>query len=434
MFTPKQSVWFKAALASGVIQAIAALSLKEGYAATAVGDAVPLVLSFLLVVLCTQNSRASIGSARTFWHLNSVAFIFLLLSHAYWFYCEVLHFQLASNPLPADGFFFLMPALMLAALAFRPHSDSAASDLRFWRLDLAFLLIWWFCFYLYFAVPWVTVVKDFVSYNRANYYLVLVEQSAVVLVLLTFWKKTTGTWRRFYGHAGLGLLIYALANFLQGVAMAAGRYYSGSIYDVPLGVGGIWVVYAFTLGSNLQSAAEPAAANPERQGLWTARLAMVAMISLPVLGIYVYLESTSPAAVLGFRLRLILGAMLFLGSLGFYKLYLLDRELQRLVSVTEASYESLKTVQERIAHSEKLAALGRLASGAAHEINNPLTAIYGYSELLGDNPSLSPDERRHAREIQEQVRLAQSAVFSMRGLASSFQVSKPNSVDEPSSR
>jgi signal transduction histidine kinase len=295
------------------------------------------------------------------------------------------------------------------------------------------LLFWWFCFYLYFAVPWVTVMKDFPAYNRANYSLVLVEQSAVVLVLLVLWKKTTGTWHRFYGHAGLGLLIYALANFLQGVAMAADKYYSGSIYDVPLGIAGIWIVYAYTIGSNLQPAFEPPAANSERQGLWTARLAMVAMISLPVLGIYAYLESNTPAGVLGFRLRLIFGAMLFLGSLGFFKLYVLDRELQRLISVTEASYESLKTVQERIAHSEKLAALGRLASGAAHEINNPLTAIYGYSELLSDNPALSPDERRHAREIQEQVRRAQSAVFGMRESANRSPVAKPHSAQEPSS-
>lgn len=418
MFAARQSVWFKAALAAGVVQAIAALALKEGNATAVVGDAVPLVFSFVPIVLCNKNSRASTGSARTFWYLNSAAFAFLLLSHLYWFYCEVVRPKAVVNPVLGDGLMFMMPALMLAALAFRPHSDSAASDLRFRHVDLAFLLFWWLCFYLYFVVPWLTVAHDFASYNRANYSLVLAEQSTVVLVLLVLWKRTTGTWRRFYGHTGLALLIYALANFLQGIAMAAGKYYSGSIYDVPLGVAGIWVVYAFAIASNVQPAAESPAADSERQGLWTARLAMLAMISLPILGIYAFLDRNAPAGVGGFRLRLILGAMLFLGSLCFLKLSVLDRELQRLVGVTEASYESLKTVQERIAHSEKLAALGRMASGAAHEINNPLTAIYGYSELLIDNPALPPGELRHAREIQEQVRLAQSAVFSMREPAS----------------
>jgi signal transduction histidine kinase len=133
-------------------------------------------------------------------------------------------------------------------------------------------------------------------------------------------------------------------------------------------------------------------------------------------------------------LRLILGAMLFLGTLCFVRLHSLDRELQRLVNITELSYESLKALQERIAHAQKLAALGRLASGAAHEINNPLTAIYGYSGLLADNPSLSPEERRLAHEIQDQVRLAQTAVSSMRPSSTTSPADNPGSPADPPTR
>jgi signal transduction histidine kinase len=126
--------------------------------------------------------------------------------------------------------------------------------------------------------------------------------------------------------------------------------------------------------------------------------------------------------------------MLFLGSLCFLRLHSLDRELQRLVSVTKSSYESLKALQERIAHAQKLAALGRLASGAAHEINNPLTAIFGYSGLLADNPSLSPEERRLAHEIQDHVRLAQAAISSMRASVGGAPADEPSSSADPLSR
>jgi signal transduction histidine kinase len=71
-------------------------------------------------------------------------------------------------------------------------------------------------------------------------------------------------------------------------------------------------------------------------------------------------------------------------------------------------------VQNRIAQSQKLAALGRLAAGATHEVSNPLTAILGYSELLADFPTLSAEHQRCAEEIQVQVRHAHAAVISLR--------------------
>jgi signal transduction histidine kinase len=272
------------------------------------------------------------------------------------------------------------------------------------------------------------------SYNPAYNYLVLAEQLGVVLALIVLWRKTTGTWRRFYGHACLAFAVFALANFIQGHAISAGKYYSGGIYDLPIAFGELWMVYAFAIASDLQPAPELPLADPERQGLWSARLGMLAMISLPLIASYGYLENTAPGNVVAFRLRLILGAMLFLGSLCFLRLYSLDRELQRLVSVTEFSYESLKALQERIAHAQKLAALGRLASGAAHEINNPLTAIFGYSGLLADNPSISPEERRLAHEIQDQVRLAQAAITSMRASATASPADIPGPSADPPSR
>ena len=178
MLERTQSICVKVAAATVIAQALAALTLKESYAATVMGDVASLILTCALIVLCGINAPSSAGPARMFWLLNTAALTFLFFSYSYWSFYEVLLKKPASNPLIGDGFFFLMPALMLAALAFRPHSESAASDLRFRRIDFAFLLLWWLCLYCYFVVPWLTVVNNFASYNRANYFLVLAEQSS----------------------------------------------------------------------------------------------------------------------------------------------------------------------------------------------------------------------------------------------------------------
>ncbi len=45
----------------------------------------------------------------------------------------------------------------------------------------------------------------------------------------------------------------------------------------------------------------------------------------------------------------------------------------------------LKKAQKDIVRAEKLASVGRLSSGIAHEIGNPLGIVGGYLELMKDN-------------------------------------------------
>src|SRR5947207_7907150 len=49
---------------------------------------------------------------------------------------------------------------------------------------------------------------------------------------------------------------------------------------------------------------------------------------------------------------------------------------------TKKAYEDLRRTQEQLLQSEKMSAVGQLISGVAHELNNPLTAILGYAQLL----------------------------------------------------
>ena len=143
---------------------------------------------------------------------------------------------------------------------------------------------------------------------------------------------------------------------------------------------------------------------------------MIAIFSLPLVAFWTIVDSESPATVRNFRLLLTLGTMMILGAMVFFKQHLLDKELISLLQATQSSFDDLKRLQGQLVQSEKMASLGQLVGGAAHELNNPITAMLGYSELLNAS-SLEGELRVLAEKIGEQVRSARSLVGSLLSFA-----------------
>ena len=84
----------------------------------------------------------------------------------------------------------------------------------------------------------------------------------------------------------------------------------------------------------------------------------------------------------------------------------------QLYEETRKAYEDLRRTQEQLLQSEKMSAVGRLISGVAHEMNNPLTAISGYTQLL-ESEQLEPRIREFLQKLHKQTDRAQRIVQNL---------------------
>ncbi|MGA2358205.1 MAG: GAF domain-containing protein [Terriglobales bacterium] len=91
-------------------------------------------------------------------------------------------------------------------------------------------------------------------------------------------------------------------------------------------------------------------------------------------------------------------------------------EKVQLYEETCRAYEDLRRTQEQLLQSEKMSAVGQLISGVAHELNNPLTAILGYAQLL-EGAGLAQPSDDYVRKLFKQAQRTHRVVQNLLSFA-----------------
>ena len=381
---------------------------------------VPLIANAgLLMNAGTPHWRRNV-----FWMLLAMGCTLWMIGQFQWTYAELQTHKAPGDLYAGDMTFFLHEIPMMAALALRPHLKRGELRLRFGYLDFVLLLTWWVFLYAYAVLPWIYASPVLSQYNFAYDLLTEIQNMIVVVGLGALWLRAGKAWRLVYANLFGAAAMYMLSSLVINVEISLHQYKTGSLFDLPMVGSFLWFGLAGLIASKNEKALDAPSENGDWENeksrsetTWATRMAMAAVISLPVFAIYTLKFSQDSREVRDFRVLATVIAAVPIGFLVFLRQHLADKERARLLEHSEQSVENLQRLQTQLVQSEKLISLGQLAAGAAHEINNPLTAILGYSDLLADDESIPEKSRTTAAKIREQARRTKTLVGNLLSFA-----------------
>ncbi|HTW30623.1 MAG TPA: HAMP domain-containing sensor histidine kinase [Candidatus Sulfotelmatobacter sp.] len=408
--------WFFAAAGFTLAFAVVSFTAHKSYVLAAFGDLAGLFVMLIAAAVALVNSRNRPPSERSFWALMTLGFLLWVTNQTAWSYWDLWRRQAVPDPFFFDIILFFHTVPLIAAVAWRP--DLLRKEGKLYRSLVNFLMLsaWWIFLYAFIVFPTQYIVPDVRLYN-IYYDRLFGLENLILLAALGFAVLTSvGGWRRFYLHLLGAGLVYGINSQLLDRAAADQTYYSGCPYDIGL-IGTVsWIAAAFLSARQWELKPSEFPLNLRWKRL-LPQMAMLTMLSLPVLGWWTVEYDPSPAPSRAFRITAVLAAMLLLGTFLFLRQYFQDQELVSLLKKSRDAYESQKQLQGQLVQREKLASLGNLVSGAAHDINQPLSAVMTCSEQLWAKERLTDQQNALVRKIVNQARRTSDLVANLLSFA-----------------
>ena len=335
------------------VHILVTLLIPRSIGLTAFGDLAQCALILCAALAILSNIRTNDKKAQLFWSLMGLGCGIWLCVQILWTYFEVFLRQEVPNPFVADVALFLHIVPMMAALAVQPHIRRNDHSLRLATLDFFLLLTWWLYLYLFIVIPWQYVSPNDAVYGRSFDILYASEQIVLLVGAAWVWKRSSGSWHILYGHFLKAAVLYSLSSTLAGLAIDCHLYYTGSLYDVPLVAAMAWfAAIGFMARASATDRDCVSETNPQ-QSMWTARLAMVAVFSTPLMVAWAEFGGNAPSRVRSYRLVLTVVAMVLMGLMVFLKQNGMDRELLHLLRLSRQNLDEMCQLKDELENNEQ---------------------------------------------------------------------------------
>jgi signal transduction histidine kinase/CheY-like chemotaxis protein len=347
-------------------------SLVAGPGVAWLADLAQLVPPLAYAAGAIMLARRCRDQVWVFWNLNAVHGVIWAAARM------AAYFDVAGSGVPvvtvAGPIFFASSIPLAAALYGRPERDRPRWLFNIVLLDIVLIALFAAFAYIYFAVSTVTGPAILSNVNVTP----LVDACSLLIALwaVFVWRTSvTPAWRRVLGVYALGLAAAFVGGIVPGAVEGAGSRISGAIWE--LGSMVPYVVMAIAAAM----AYDAHLFEPTEEAPALTRLPVLSLLAVALLAAIPAIDevarrafSVSPATD-AFRTRLALAILLPFGLIVVVREWLWRRALLN-------SGQELASTREQLVRKEKLAAVGQLVGGVAHELNNPLQGILGYAELM----------------------------------------------------
>ena len=396
---------------------LGSIAIPRGRSLTVFGDLAECIVPLFANTCLLLNAASAYRRRNAFWMLLALGCTLWLAGQLVWTYLELQTGHAHVSPFAGELLFFLHTVPFMAALALMPHARKMGEVLRYGFLDLLLLAILWLYIYFFAVMPWKDVWPNPELFRSRDLGIYVIENMVVVIGFGILFLRTHGKWRAIYGHLFGVMSLYVVGFLWAEVGFRKGVLYSGSIYSIPFMAAFVWLGTVGILAHRLAPEPEPVRAAVHRDTQWPAQATMAGVLALPLLAGWAVFISDAPQVVRDYRLMVTLAAMVAGTALVFFRQHLVYQERTSLVQELSDSLANVKRLQTHFVQSEKLASLGQLAAGAAHEINNPLTAILCYADLL--TVENEPQTRAYSMggKIREQARRTKTLVNNLLSFA-----------------
>jgi signal transduction histidine kinase/ActR/RegA family two-component response regulator len=381
-------------LAGGLFLLVyAVVSLVTGQRNVAIGNLAQMVPPLAYGAFTIWLAQRCRGQVRVFWNLNAVHAFMWAIGQAAWTYLDVFA---GGVPVisPTDPLFFISSIPLAAALYGRPERDRPRWLFDIVLLDLVLIALFSAFVYIYFVVT-IAVTdgrEDLYSSNLTQ----LLNARNLLLALWAAWvwhTATTPRWRRVLGIYAIGLALSLGGGLVYDWLEIIGSYSAGGIADIA------FMAPYLAMAIAAATAYQSRLFEPEEEAPPLAKLPVVSLIAISMLVAIPVIDEvarrllTVPTATGLLRTRVALAMMIPFGIVVVVREFLSRRALLR-------SGQALASTRLQLVQREKLAAVGQLVSGVAHELNNPLQGVLGYAELLlaGKAHSGETEELRAIRD------------------------------------